>query len=327
MGDGPYLIRPFAERDFDAYARILSRLQPENPASAAQVRYWFRLDEGHGRFLRYTVSEDRASREVVAVAAMWQQPGGFDPDKYWTLVSVDPAHQSRGLGRRLFRVAEEVALSRRAKALWSFVRADEPRSVRFFDRSGFVERRRVWNSRLDLTELPPRKSTPGQQQWEREGVEFTTLAHEGVDRPSVRQRLYRLYVEAGKDVPRMSPATSLTFEEFLESVFGAPGFLPDGLFLARVDQEYVAMTSVTSVPDRPDTLHIPFTGALRSYRGRGIAFEVKRRAAEFARARGYRFLETNNDSLNKPIWAINEKLGFRRFSVSIHGEKTLEHPG
>lgn len=327
MDDAPYLFRPLADGDFEAYARVLSRLEPDSPVSADRLRHWFRLDGGEGRFQHYTVSEHRVSREVVAVAAMWQQSGNFDPDKYWTQISVDPAHQRRGIGQRLFRDVEEVALSRRAKALWSFVRAEEPRNVRFFERTGFVERRRVWNSRLDLAQLPSPPRTPGRQPGWPEGIEFTSLAHEGPDRTEVRERLYRLFLEADEDVPRMGPTTSRTFEQFLESFFGVPGFLPDGLFLARVGEEYVAMTFLVSVPSRPDTLHIEFTGALRAYRGRGITSELKRQAAEFARAQGYRFLETNNDSLNKPIWAINEKLGFRRFSISIHGEKPLEHSG
>ncbi len=327
MDDASYRLRPLEDGDFDAYARLRSVLDPENPVSADRIRYWFRVEGGAGRFQRYVVCEERASREVVAVSAIWQQAGNFDPDKYWTQVSVDPAHQSRGVGRRLFRGVEETALSRRAKALWTFVKSEDLRSVRFFEQAGFLEQRRIWNSRLDLSELTPSGRTAGRAKLESEGVEFTTLAREGVDRPEVRERLYRLYEEAGSDVPRMGPVTPVTFEDFRESVFGAPGFLPEAIFLARVGKEYVAMSSLVSVPKKPDTLHIEFTGALRSYRGRGITSELKREAAESVRARGYRFLETNNDSMNAPIWAINERLGFRRSSVSILGEKALERPG
>jgi hypothetical protein len=35
-------------------------------------------------------------------------------------------------------------------------------------------------------------------------------------------------------------------------------------------------------------------------------------AIEFAHGRGVRYLRTFNDSVNTPIWAINERMGFRR---------------
>lgn len=322
-----YVIRPCTDADYDARSRISRRVRPDDSASADELRHFDRFLEGPGRFHQFLVAEDRGSKEVVATASIFHSPWAFDPDGYGTGVSVDPDHQGRGVGRQLFGAVEEIAHARRARLLTTRVRADQPRSVRFFERSGFVERRRVWTSILDLTlaRLPERaRSRP---EWASEGVEFTTAAREGADRPEVRERVYRLWSEAMKDAPVMGPRTAYTFEQFVEIAFGGPGFLPEGMLLARVGDEYVAISTLATVSGQPDTLHIGFTGTLRPYRGRGLASELKREGIELARARGYRYLRTNNDSANQAIWSINEKLGFRQQQVDILGEKELAPSG
>ena len=217
-----------------------------------------------------------------------------------------------------------MAGERRAQGLWAAVRLDLPRSVTFFERAGFVEQRRTWVSRLDLSSLPTLPATPSEPPSASPEIRYTTLAEEGPDRPEVRQRYYRLHRDSGQDVPRMGPKTPFTYAQFEEIAFAGPGYLPDGVFLAQAGDEYVSVTALARLPLEPDTLHIEFTGTLRGYRGRGIASELKRRSIAFARSRGYRYLKTGNDSTNAPIWAINQKLGFRKEHVWLMGERTME---
>ena len=61
------------------------------------------------------------------------------------------------------------------------------------------------------------------------------------------------------------------------------------------------MSTLHHSPAEPDTLMVGFTGTLPAYRGRGLATELKRRAVEFARTRGYQVLRTFNDSENPRI--------------------------
>jgi RimJ/RimL family protein N-acetyltransferase len=81
------------------------------------------------------------------------------------------------------------------------------------------------------------------------------------------------------------------------------------------------MSTLYHLPAEPDTLIVGFTGTLPSYRGRGLASELKRRAVEFARAQGYQYLRTFNDSENPRIWAINQRLGFQVQRIWVRGEK------
>ncbi|HLM70418.1 MAG TPA: GNAT family N-acetyltransferase, partial [Thermoplasmata archaeon] len=110
---------------------------------------------------------------------------------------------------------------------------------------------------------------------------------------------------------RVGPYTPISFEQF-EGHQDRPGSMPEGFFLACDGESYVGMTDLEVSRARPDAWMVGFTGTRAAYRGRGIASEIKRRAVEFSREQGIRYLRTFNDSLNLRMWAINERLGFRR---------------
>jgi GNAT superfamily N-acetyltransferase len=52
------------------------------------------------------------------------------------------------------------------------------------------------------------------------------------------------------------------------------------------------------------------TGVDRRYRSRGIATALKLLAIRCARRYRAAYLRTNNDSLNAPMLAVNQKLGY-----------------
>ena len=327
MDGSLYRIRPFQDGDFEAESRMTNRLFPENPVSAEEIRHFHDSLEVPGVFKSPWAVEKIGSGEVVALGMIFHAPWAFDPDRYWVSLGVEPAHQHRGIGRSLYQTLEGIAISRRAKALWATVRSDHPRCVQFFERAAFVERRRNWTSILDLTQVPPDRSHRNRETKNLEGVEFTSVAREGPGQDDAQERLYRLDCESGKDAPRMGPSTDLPFDQFIDLVFRGPGYLPEGILVAKVGDEYVAYTYVFKLPSQPDTLHVGFTGTLPAYRGRGIASELKLRAIELTRSLGYHYLMTNNDTVNKRIWAINEKLGFQQVRTWIQGQKDLVRTG
>jgi GNAT superfamily N-acetyltransferase len=65
------------------------------------------------------------------------------------------------------------------------------------------------------------------------------------------------------------------------------------------------------------------TGTLKAYRGLGIATTLKLKGFEWARDNGYTVIRTWSNSFNKPMLALNEKLGFVRQAADIAFKKTL----
>jgi len=320
MDESRYHVRPFRDDDFETASRINTLLNPDFPVTADEIRHWDRLFREPNLVKLDFIVEERSSGAGVARASIYHVPEMFHPHRFWVEIEVDPGHQHRGIGRALSERLQELARARSVEILWASVRADDLRSVQFFERAGFVERRRRWMSRLSLDIPPPVTGEPRSKGFPPE-VTFTTLAEEGADRREVRERVYRLDLAASEDEPRMDRQTEISFEQYAAIRFQGPGFLPEAVFLARAGDEYVAMSTLHPQPAEPTVLVVGFTGTLPRCRGRGLASELKRRAVEFARARGYRYLQTFNDSENPPIWAINQRLGFQIQRVWITGEK------
>ena len=320
MDESRYRIRPFCDDDYELASRIDSRLNPDFPVTAEEIRQWHRIFQEPNLVRLDFVVEDIPSGVGVALGTLNHDPESYDPHRFWCGIDVDPDHQHRGIGRALFEHLEGLARARSVETLWASVKSDDARSVRFFERTGFTERRRMWMSRLSLAMKGP--DQPAERHEDRfPGVTFTTLAEEGADRREVQERIYRLDLEASRDAPRMGSMTDMTFEQYAELAFRGPRYYPEAVFLGRVGNDYVSMTTLHHLPAEPDVLIVGFTGTRPSYRGRGLASELKRRAVEFARAQGYLYLRTFNDSENPKIWAINQRLGFQVQRVWVRGEK------
>ncbi len=289
------------------------------------MRHWDRSHAINASLVhrKWAVEETRAGT-VVATADLRHDSYGYHPRKFAVSIMVDPGHQHRGIGRELAALLEREALERQAISLWCHVRDGDARSMAFASRHGFATVRKQWVSRLEVTSANRASLVDRSNELESRGFRFTTIAREGVDRPEVRERLYRLGQTASADVPRIGTYTPISREEFFAHELEGPGFLADGLFLAVRGEEYVGMSSLERDLKAPDSLHIGFTGTDPRFRGLGLATELKRRAVEYARGHGYRALHTTNDSLNRPIWAINEKLGFRPQLTWIQAEKKIE---
>jgi mycothiol synthase len=323
MDEARYRIREFENDDYPAQARLNNRVDPDELRTAEELQHWAESIAAPHLIRRRFVVEERGSGAVVASGELAQLPFNYHPKKFWTTVQVDPDYRRQGIGQSLYGLLEREAVERAAIGLWGSARLDDLAGIGFLQRQGFVEQRRLWISRLelaraDLSALPERSAILAA-----EGIRFSTLADEGPDRPEVRERLHRVWDASGADVPTVGTHASVPFDLFTRLTLEGPNFRAGAVFLAIHDDEYVGVTVNHGSSGDPETLWVGFTGTLRAYRGRGIASELKRRAIEYARAQGYRYMRTGNDSLNAPIWAINERLGFTRLRTWVQAEKAL----
>ncbi|MGP8074477.1 MAG: N-acetyltransferase family protein [Thermoplasmata archaeon] len=324
MSPSEYSIRPFVDVDFDAEARIDREIDPAHAPTVEELRHWDEiLNLERGRTNIRLAAEMQSTGEVVGYGSLAQPAFNYDPRRFWIWVAVAPGHRRRGIGAELYSRLEGEARARRGLGLWSDAREEDLAGVQFLDRQGFQIRRKIWLSRVDLATMDLSAIPDRSASLTRDGFRLSTLAEEGATSTEVRQSLYGLSQRSAADIPRLGAFHALSFEEFVALHFESPGFMAEGTFLACKGREIVGMSSLERELARPDTVHIGYTGTLPECRGRGIGTELKRRASLFARQEGFRFLVTGNDSMNRPILAINQRFGFRPETVWIQGEKPL----
>jgi len=316
-----YRVRPFRASDYETLSRLVSTVNPEFPMAAEEARHWEESFMAPPLLNEQWIVEERQTGRGVAHAAIQHSPFSFDPQRFYVDAIVDPAHRGVGIGSALLALIDSEAAAHHAVALWTTVRSDDRRSLDFARRHGVVEARRLWVSRLLLAEaqIPPKSERVAAL--EASGIRFTTLSEEGPEAPLVRQRLHDLQVEASRDVPRVGNYTPVTLEQFVSEAIESPSAMPDAFFLACEGERYIGLSTLERNLAAPDSLRVGFTGTRAAYRGKGVASELKRRAVEYAARHGARSLQTVNDSLNHPMWAINERLGFRREIEWVQGER------
>jgi GNAT superfamily N-acetyltransferase len=79
-------------------------------------------------------------------------------------------------------------------------------------------------------------------------------------------------------------------------------------------------------PSDPKQLNTDDTGVIREYRRRGIAMALKLHGIAHAQEQGYQKLRTMNESTNRPMLNINERLGFVKRPAWIGFARKLKTP-
>lgn len=252
---------------------------------------------------------------------VWQADGTFE-----LRVVVDPTQTQKGIGTTLYEDALTFAKSRQTKRLLVGVADDRPQCVRFAERRGFERKSHSFKSSLDLASFD--ESRVGDvidviAALQSRGLRFSSMAELG-DTPDARRKLHFINSTTGNDQPDGTPNAPLPpFEEFNRDVCEQPWYQPEGQIVAIATNsgEFAGMCAVTINDEgRAYNLH---TGIARNYRGQKLAQVLKLLAIRYARDKGAARIETDNDSRNGPMLAINEKLGYRRGRGKYQYEKTL----
>jgi GNAT superfamily N-acetyltransferase len=213
----------------------------------------------------------------------------------WTGVAVRKEFRGRGIGSRLWEVADahlhELEPSR---ALTMFM--EDSAALRFAHARGFEEARAEWLSFVDPSsvDLSPLASAE---------VELVPLAD--VDPHEV----YEVDLLTTPDVPTTDELTDIRYEEWLDTIWRRPSMALDGSFAALDDGRVVCITMLAANRKIGRAFN-EYTATLRSHRGRGLALLVKLASLRWAAASGITAVWTTNDETNAPMLAVNRRLGY-----------------
>ena len=313
-------------REFDPtdYQRLLEIYNANYPDYTRSIDEWRSRDESVDRsryhLQRYAFLENEVEVGFGDVSHVTDM---FHPRKFWINIFVDPTVQGRGIGSAIYAKLNGELRKLNAIAAWAGSTERLPRLTEFYQKRGFEEKMKAWESRLDVLTIELEKFRDYTEKVLRQGITITNLAEERKNGPDSLKSLHELVQLISADMPSPAAFTPVSYEQWEAFELKNPSLLPEAYMIAKDGPKYVGLSTVWRLDKEPRGLVQGNTGVRREYRGRGIAVALKLKVIDFARRNGYRKLKTWNASNNAPMLAVNTKLGFKREVGWITLEKAL----
>ena len=222
------------------------------------------------------------------------------PESPRVMVTVPLRNRGRGAGTALYSAISDWARLRGLETLEAVVADNDPDSLAFAERRGFIEERREKGVALDLAaiEPPPVEPPPG--------VEIVTWA----ERPELARGMFEVSVDASPDVPGYEDEEHQPFEAWLEHEMQGPGDRPEATFVAVAGDEVAGYAKFSLSSTSTTSAYHDLTAVKRAWRGRGVGRALKAAQIGWAKANGYEQLRTQNDERNEPIRRLNAEFGY-----------------
>jgi len=216
-----------------------------------------------------------------------------------TLITVLAGKRRRGAGTALYEALSRWASERGARELEVSVSGDDPESLSYAQRRGFIEVRRQVGLVLSLAGVSPLRVQPPA------GIEIVTWAQ----RPELARGMYEVDLEIHPDIPGFEDVAVEPFEDWMAHNMQRPTDSPEATFIALAGEEVVGFAKLSLTA--PTAAGNAMTAVKRAWRGRGIAGALKATEINWALANGYTELHTSNEERNAPINRLNSRLGYR----------------
>ncbi|CAK4845563.1 unnamed protein product [Aphanomyces euteiches] len=257
---------------------------------------------GHDR-VRF-IAEDEEGR-IYGYGHAWRAPWSPAGVLFQQII-VDAQERGKGIGsaiyKRLVVYSTEVGSSR----IVYDVHDNDLNSQQFAANRGFIVERHQFESVINLAKTELVKEHTEDPAIVIAGISLVSL--KDIPGEETEKALYELYRQTQLDIPGFE-GEFMWYGEWRKRTMDRADFDPALLLLAMDGQRPVGVVELLAFGDR-QSLYNNFTGVDSDYRGRGIASALKQLSINLARQRKFAYIRTNNDSLNKPMLTINQKLGF-----------------
>jgi ribosomal protein S18 acetylase RimI-like enzyme len=247
--------------------------------------------------------------KIVGVSRSIIPPGIYHPQKFLMSIAVLPEFQRRGFGSLLYEDVLSAIGQYDPLVMRCHCCEDSANSIAFLEHHGFTEEHRMWESTLDVGTFDFSLYEGVRERVHDQGIRFVPLS-ELPKTGDWEQKLYALIIHVQTDMPGPEPFVPYSFEEWKKFEFSRPSQKPDAFFIALDGERMVGVSILMHDPSDSGRLNTDDTGVIRDYRRRGIALALKLHGIAHAKGNGYQKIQTLNESTNRPMLNINERLGF-----------------
>lgn len=308
--DRNWIIRPVTEQDFPDITITETAVGPE-PVTETQISEWenfSRTDKECPAEWLVAAERDGGENGTFLGWGNWGKAHWLAPDEREVHVAVPPAKRGKGVGTYLLEHLEVLATRDHPKAIYAWGRGYDQNSLKWAQNRGYAIERQRTEGVLDLTEFDAGRFQADLDRVRLAGIEIRTAWDSEAD--PYLTGMYRVSVETFRDVPFRSEGTPDTsYETWLKEIKESSC---QKLFaIALHDGEVVGYTNLWMPQMEGQSAGIDYTGVLKEYRGKGIAFAVKVVATIEGAKAGVKQIRTNNDPDNPAILRLNQKMGFR----------------
>jgi GNAT superfamily N-acetyltransferase len=278
--------------DEERSLELFNAVWPQHAVTMAEVDSFKRAAVAHADYVAFLEGEPAGSGFV---AILPQRPTVGS-----ALLTVLADRRRRGVGTALYRDVSRWCAAHHIEMIEAMVEEHDEESLGYARRRNFIEVERYPKRVLELGDvLPPAIAPPS-------GVQIVSWA----EQPEVARGIYAVAVEAYADVPDGEHEVMEPFEDWLAHDMQGSGDRPDATFVALAGDEVVGYAKFSLTAAQPGVAFHDMTGVKRAWRGRGIAGALKRAQIGWAKANGYKRLETGNEVRNEPIRRLNASLGY-----------------
>ncbi len=312
-------LRPYVGPDWEPISALVYGLVPDfRQDEEAWLRNRQQFDETRYTRRQY-VAEHSSTGQILGYGSIEQTI--FLP-KYRLFLMADPKWLQAGVGDLLLdRLMTDLGEAG-AITVWHRNYAHVTGVLDFLIRRGFVETRRVWDMRLDLTAAE--NPSPVAECVAARGITITNFAAERErNADEALHKLHQFLNLVKRDDPERHPFVPVLFESVVHW-FGRGYVLPDACFIAKLGDQYIGFTDLNHIEPIPGGIMHGFTGVSREHRRQGVATALKLRAFAYAREHGYKTIRAFGLPSQPEIMALNEKLGFRRAFCYVTIEKFVK---
>jgi GNAT superfamily N-acetyltransferase len=289
------LRRVASEEDVDVFLALRRAIDPEHMPAPSLYREHIKAP---GRV--DLIAE--LGGEPVAAAFVERHGENVEGPVAWVSVRVLREYRRRGVGTELFRELSQIARADGKSELVFSARHDDPDSLDYLGKRGFVEALRLRESILDLAEASTSYVPPP-------GIELVPFTAE------LDEAVYDVAIEVARDVPTAQESFEIgSIEQWRADQLPATT-IRGCSFVALADGAPVGYAILVE-GEEGEGLH-SMTGTRRAWRRRGIALALKQAQIDAAKAAGLHRLRTAN-AVQNPMLLVNERLGFRRDVEWIH---------